>query len=61
MRKTKREIEIVSDSSVALVDSRSYLCLGVQSTRTVTGAWMTNVKVNGRELRFRLTLVQNLR
>ena len=42
--------QIVSDSSV---DSRGYLCLD-QSIETVTGAYMTNVKVNGRELRFKI-------
>ena len=28
--------------------------MGVQSIGTVTGAWMTNVKVNGIELRFKI-------
>ncbi|XP_062523487.1 uncharacterized protein K02A2.6-like [Corticium candelabrum] len=54
MCKSKQKIEIVSDASFESDDSRGYLCLGVRSMGTVTGAWMTNAKVNGRELRFKI-------
>ena len=54
MCKSKQKIEIVSDASFESDDSRGYLCLGVRSIGTVTGAWMTNAKVNGRELRFKI-------
>ena len=54
MCKSKQNIEIIADASFELDDFRGYLCLGVKSIGTVTGAWMTNTKVNGRELRFKI-------
>ena len=52
MCKTTQKIESVSCISVESDDCRGCLCLGFQSIGTVTGACITNVKVNGIELRF---------